>query len=119
MLALSEWREDPAAASRVFQYASPSNQAATGPLDRFRKMVESKPYTALLDNSGWTVGVPMVVDRVAIVLVTLVDDRGKVHAFRFYLSRPATDGALWMTDAVLLLPVERPRPEQAPPDSAV
>lgn len=106
MQAMAAWRNDPDAAARVFQYASPANRAATGPLERFRKMAESEPYAALLDNSGWTIGEPFIAERVAVVLVTVINDRGQLRAFRFYLSRPPADDGHWMTDAVLVLPVE-------------
>ncbi len=109
MEALTEWSDDPTAAERVFEYASPANRAVTGPLDRFRGMVKRKPYDALIGNCGWIAGTPMIAGDAAIVLVTLIDSQNDLRAYRFYLSRqPSADGVAWMTDGVIALPLLRP-----------
>lgn len=114
MQALSEWREDPQAAARVFELASLANRAVTGPISRFRQLVESKQYRALIGCTGWTAGEAAEAEGVAVVLVTLVDPQGRLHAYRFYLSQFAeTDEesnegeTLWRTDAVFALPFQQ------------
>lgn len=118
MKALSEWHSDPEAAARVFRLASPANKAVTGPLPRFRQMVEAAPYDALLSNEGWSAGKPIQTDSVAAVLVTLIDDDGDLRAFRFYLSKqPLIKGSGWMTDAVIALPLPATPGAAGPPNS--
>jgi hypothetical protein len=102
MTNLSKWHTDNMAAQRVFDDASPGNQATTGPLPRFRGLVESTHYVVLIDNRGWQVGRAVVRDDYAIVLVTLIDGDNQLRLFRFYLSRvDTTTGRQWMTDTVL------------------
>ncbi|MEO0530666.1 MAG: DUF4864 domain-containing protein [Planctomycetota bacterium] len=106
MQALSEWNNDPDAAARVFDLASPANRAVTGPLDRFRQMVEREPFRQLIDSGGWTIGSATKKAGAAVVLVTLIDENNTLRAFRFYLSQVPGEGSdEWRTDGVIPLPV--------------
>ncbi|QDT67472.1 hypothetical protein MalM25_03710 [Planctomycetes bacterium MalM25] len=108
MTALSVWRDDHDSAARVFRHASPANRAVTGPLERFRSMVEQDSFAALIDNVGWSAGKAVLAEDAAVVLVTMILPDGSLHAFRFYLSRqPDGAGGEWMTDAVI--PIALPR----------
>lgn len=110
---LQAWRSDPEAAAGVFALASPLNRAATGPLPRFKQLVESPGYACLIDNRGWIAGAAEVDGDVAAVLVSLVADDGRLRLFRFYLSRTDADGRTrWATDAVVEAP---PLPPGAAP----
>lgn len=101
MMALGQWRDDPAASERVFSFASPGNQVITGPLERFEGLVESEPYLPLTNNQGYAVGRAVESGDAATVLVTLIDPSGALVAYRFYLSRQEDEPQRrWMTDAV-------------------
>lgn len=87
---------------QCYQFASPFNRAATGPLARFERMVRSPPYDVMLRAAETLVGSAVVQEGRAAVLVTIVDPQRTIHVFRFFLSKqqqpPYED--CWMTDAV-------------------
>jgi hypothetical protein len=102
MDALSHWQDDPQAVERVFSFASPGNRAVTGPVDHFERLVEEEAYLPLTNSQGYVVGRAVESDDAATVLVTLIDRSGTLLAYRFYLSRQASEPQRrWMTDAVL------------------
>lgn len=87
----------------AFRFASPSNRAATGPLDRFTEMVHGPGYRALLNAEQAEYGMIRVEGDVAVQQVTLTGADGQRTSFLFGLSRQRggpCDGC-WMTDAVV------------------
>lgn len=108
---------------QCFCFASPRNQAATGPLDRFGLMVRQEPFACLGDSRAVLMGKPQIDDRFAKLLVTVVDQRHQVRAFTFILHKqqggPFAD--CWMTEAVYpqggMAPSD-PNPPDARPDAA-
>jgi hypothetical protein len=94
----------------TFRFASPTNQAVTGPVDRFIAMVKRPPYGALVNHRAASVR-PIESDgRHAAMLVTVIDRDGRRAYYLWVLSKQA-DGALkdcWMTDGV--------SPARPPPD---
>jgi hypothetical protein len=102
---------------QCYAFASPANRAITGPLDRFGKMVRQGAFQCMATPRTMLVGRPQQTDRIARVLVTLVDDEDRLHAFTFVLGRqqeaPFKD--CWMTEAVLpSLPAAAPSPATIP-----
>jgi hypothetical protein len=95
----------------TFRFASPSNQAVTGPVDRFITMVKRPPYAALLNHRAASVR-PIDADgQHAALGVTVVDHDGRRVHYLWMLSRQA-DGPqrdCWTTDAVS---PARPPPEE-------
>ncbi|PAP78731.1 hypothetical protein BSZ37_09870 [Rubrivirga marina] len=93
----------------AFRFASPANQVATGPLDRFAAMVKGPVYGDMLDFARADFGRIAVEDDRAAQRVTLTHDDGRRAVYVFILSRQ--DGGLfdgcWMTDGV----TRRPLPE--------
>lgn len=86
----------------AFRFASPSNRAATGPLDRFTEMIK-EGYGDMLTFELVEYGVLRVEDDVAAQEVTFVQADGRRTTYLFGLSRQ-TGGACeacWMTDTVL------------------
>lgn len=87
----------------AFEFASPANRAATGPLDRFTLLVHSPVYQAMLNFRAVQRGTMIVADDQAQESVLLLDSEGKTAVFVFALSQQAGglyDGC-WMTDGVL------------------
>ena len=90
----------------AFRFASPSNRAATGPLDRFARMVK-EGYADMLTFEQAEYGPLRVDGDRAAQEVTLVQPDGRRTTYLFALSRQ-TGGAYdecWMTDGVLRRPV--------------
>ena len=100
----------------TFRFASPANQAVTGPVDRFITMVKRRPYAALVNHRAASVR-PIDMDgQRAALLVTVIDRDGRRAYFLWVLSKQA-DGPqkdCWMTDAVS--PARPPPDETAEPD---
>ncbi|WP_198949009.1 DUF4864 domain-containing protein [Rubrivirga sp. SAORIC476] len=86
----------------TFRFASPSNKAATGPLDRFARMVHGPAYDDMLDADRAAYA-PIAIDGDrAAQRVTLFHDDGRRATYVFQLSRQvggSCDGC-WMTDGV-------------------
>jgi len=89
----------------VFRFASPANQAVTGPLDRFIGMLKNPLYRPMLDHSSAQFGPVQIENEVARVQVVLFGRLGEVAAYDFTLSRDP-DTSCWLTDGVMLAPVE-------------
>ncbi|MDX1609484.1 MAG: DUF4864 domain-containing protein [Halofilum sp. (in: g-proteobacteria)] len=94
--------------AQTWAFAHPDNRSQTGPLERFRRMLESPPYRLLLGHRSHAVEPMEVGDRRAVFTVTVVAASGPVVAYRWILER--VDGGehagAWMTVAVTP-PVER------------
>ena len=96
----------------AFRFASPANQVATGPIDRFAVMVKGPVYGDLLGFARADRGSIAVEGDRAAQRVTLTHADGRRAIYVFVLSRQdggPCDGC-WMTDAV----TRRPLPESAP-----
>lgn len=112
----------------AFNFASPENQRATGPLPRFVEMVNGPVYAALIDHAAAEVsnisqpGEAGVTFRVVVTAganCPISELRGQRVAYLWMLSRqevPAV-GKCWVTDGVALAPQQpeddqksRPRP---------
>ena len=92
-----------------FRFASPSNQANTGPLPRFGQMIKDGPYRLMLEYHNAEYAEVEVHEDHARQRVTL---RGveEIITYAFYLSSQThseCDGC-WMTDAVTIENVEKP-----------
>ena len=83
----------------AFNFASPANQRVTGPLGRFRR---------LIDHEGATYSAPQVDGTVARMGVILTTDQGERVGYLFRLSKQAEPPHedCWMTDAVRRVPTD-------------
>ena len=113
--ALEHARENDEGFATCFAFASPDNKRSTGPVDRFKQMIGSPPYDALLGCCSAEVVHVAVQQHNALVFVYLIDEERGRHGFVFSLSR-RTDGpqaGCWMTDAVQ--PLAQPPRSSDPP----
>jgi len=90
----------------TFRFASPSNKAVTGPLERFSRLFEAKQYRPLLNHQDAEVRLIQSDGAVSEVMAALVDANGDYFWYQFRLSRqnksPYND--CWMTDSVMRVP---------------
>ena len=86
----------------AFNFASPANKRATGPLRRFRRLFDTSTYGPMVDHEGATYSEVKVEGDGARVGVILETGDGDRVGYLFQLSRqsrPPYDDC-WMTDAV-------------------
>jgi len=93
----------------AFNFASPANKRATGPLRRFRRLFETPAYGPMIDHEDATYSAPQVDGAVARMRVILTTAQGNRVGYLFRLSKQeeAPHADCWMTDAVQRVPVEQ------------
>ncbi|PSQ95362.1 MAG: DUF4864 domain-containing protein [Bacteroidetes bacterium SW_9_63_38] len=98
---------DGAGIEAAFNFASPANKEATGPLSRFRTLFDTPQYAPMIDHRGATYSKPQIDDGVARMGVILVSEDGTRVGYLFQLSQQSTPPCegCWMTDAVQRVPV--------------
>jgi Domain of unknown function (DUF4864) len=96
--------------ARAWEYASPGNRAATGPLPRFAQMLRADAYRGLLGHRAAQLG-PLVQDgaqaRVE-VLVVAADDSTQGYTWVLGRQRGGPHADCWPTDGVVRHPETRP-----------
>jgi hypothetical protein len=97
--------DDPFADAGVktaYNFASPANRRATGPVDRFVAMVHGHPYSPMVDHEEAVTGPVERDGDSATRRVTLTGPGGRTVTYEFGLSR-AQSGPFadcWLTDRV-------------------
>ena len=91
----------------AFNFASPANKRATGPLVRFRTLFDTPAYGPMIDHASATYSQVQVEGRTAQMGVLLTTDDGEQVGYLFRLSKQAEPPheACWMTDAVMRVEV--------------
>lgn len=87
----------------AFRFASPDNRAATGPVERFARMVKGPVYGDMIGFEQAEFGLVEVEGDRAVQRVTLAHADGRRVTYAFVLSRQRGgpyDGC-WMTDGVV------------------
>lgn len=94
--------------ARAFEFASPGNRAATGPLDNFIQLVKSPAYRPMLNHRRVERGQIRVLGDEARQRVTLTDARGRRITYIFVLSKQQDEpyAGCWMTDSVIRVPAD-------------
>ncbi len=91
----------------TFRFASPANKSATGPLERFIRMVQSPAYRPMLNHKAASYGELRIEGNQAAQAVVLTTSSGERIGYVFILSKQ--EGGIcdkcWMTDGVLLFEV--------------
>lgn len=87
----------------AYNFASPANRRATGPFDRFRRMVHNPRYAPMIDHVEATTGPIEHEGDDATQRVTLTGPDGRTVTYLFELSQRRR-GELdehWLTDSVI------------------
>jgi hypothetical protein len=99
---------------RAFQFASPSNRQATGPLEHFAQVLKGPVYSPMLNNRSSSIVRSEVKDNQAAVVVKIVAANGANVTYVFVLSKQ-NEGDFkncWMTDGVAPLKEEEGSSDQ-------
>ena len=96
----------------TFNFASPSNKAFTGPLERFVTLVKGPVFGQMVDHSNSTLSKVLVEGDQAIRMVQIVtpDNETFYYAFRLGLQQEGDFAGMWMTEAVW--PLEDPQSDK-------
>jgi hypothetical protein len=91
----------------AFNFASPANKRATGPLERFRTLFDTPAYGPMIDHKGATYSAAQVEGRVAQmgVILTVEDDEQVGYLFQLSKQTDPPFEDCWMTDAVVRVEV--------------
>lgn len=91
----------------AFNFASPANRRATGPLRRFRTLFETPAYGPMIDHRSAQLSQVQTQGDVARVGVLMVTKSGDRIGYLFQLSRQTESPheECWMTDAVVPIDV--------------
>lgn len=103
--ALSNAENDPATnngIARVWAFAHPANRAATGPLPRFKLMLQSPSYRALLGHSAHVLKQVAITAEKAHYAIKVTGSNGAVYGYSWHLGRVASGNyqGMWMTTSV-------------------
>ena len=92
----------------AFNFASPTNKAATGPLNRFKLLVRNPLYESMLNFRSFRAGKVVMEKGQAHQVIIVTDQQGNQAAFLFSLSKQnrAPHRDCWMTDSVVRLEIE-------------
>jgi len=88
----------------AFEFSSPGNREAMGPLPQFTQMVRSPSYSPILGHRRAELGPMLIVGRQAQQVVTVVSRSWMRYTYVFVLTKQE-DGLYqdcWMTDGVVL-----------------
>jgi hypothetical protein len=93
----------------TFRFASPANKQATGPLNRFVRLVKNPSYRPMLNHRAAVYGPMKITGDTATQRVTITGADGSASVYIFELSKqdlPDCQGC-WMTDTVVLAPTRQ------------
>ena len=88
---------------QTWEFAHPSNQKNTGPLDRFKTMIKGKSYVMLLNHLDHKVVEIKSSDLTALFEVTVLDKDKVYYKFNWTVEKYIKDGPLkdcWLTTMV-------------------
>jgi hypothetical protein len=100
--------------AQCYAFASPTNRAIVGSLERFSTLVQRPNYRPLLGHRFAHIGTPRLHDRAALVTVTVCDGNSEIVAYLFSLSRQTAGDfpECWMADSVFQIRLHAPRQEE-------
>jgi len=88
---------------QTWEFAHPSNQKNTGPLNRFKTMIKGKSYRMLLNHLDHKVIEVKSTDLTALFEVTILDKDKTYYKFNWTVEKYIVDGPLkgcWLTTMV-------------------
>jgi len=86
----------------TFNFASPANRAATGPLERFVSLVKGPVFGQMVNHRDSTLSQVVVEGDQAICLVQIIDSENATvyYAFRLGRQQRGDYAGMWLTEAV-------------------
>ena len=85
------------------EFAHPNNKKFTGPLERFKNLLNSESYKMLLNHIDHNIVEVKTTDSQAAYEVTILGEGKKYYKFRWMVEKYNSDGPLkdcWLTKAV-------------------
>ena len=88
---------------QTWNFAHPNNKRATGPLDRFKKMIKGNNYQMMINHLSHTITQTRSGDNWVQFEVILLDKEKTYHKFNWQVEKYSGDGPLnncWLTTMV-------------------
>ena len=88
---------------QTWNFAHPNNKRATGPLDRFKKMIKGNNYQMMINHLSHTITQTSSGDSWVQFQVILLDKEKTYHKFNWQVEKYLGDGPLnncWLTTMV-------------------
>ena len=88
---------------QTWEFAHPTNQKNTGPLNNFKRMLKGENYSMLLNHNAHEIKKIYLGDNLAIFEVTILDMNKNFYKFKWQVEKFQNDGPLkncWLTTAV-------------------
>ena len=88
---------------QTWNFAHPNNKRATGPLDRFKKMIKGNNYQMMINHLSHTITQTSSGDSWVQFEVILLDKEKTYHKFNWQVEKYSGDGPLnncWLTTMV-------------------
>ena len=88
---------------QTWEFAHPSNQRFTGPLNRFKEMIKGESYNMLLNHSSHEIKEIYSDDKNAVYEVVILDQNKKYFKFKWQVEKFLESGPLencWLTTVV-------------------
>ena len=88
---------------QTWEFAHPNNQRATGPIERFKNMLKTEPYSMLINHLSHEIMEIFISKDAATFEVTVLDYNKKYYKFKWQVEKYIKEGALkdcWLTTAV-------------------
>ena len=88
---------------QTWNFAHPNNKQATGPLDRFKKMIKGNNYQMMINHLSHTITQTRSGDNWVQFEVILLDKEKTYHKFNWQVEKYSGDGPLnncWLTTMV-------------------
>ena len=88
---------------QTWEFAHPNNKKATGPLEKFKKMIYSKNYQILIGHENYEIIVLNKSENIHVYKVNILSKTKKKYYYIWQIEKVVKDGNLkncWMTTGV-------------------
>jgi len=88
---------------QTWEFAHPNNKKATGPLEKFKKMIYSENYQLLIDHENYEIIILKQSKNILVYKVSILSKDKKKYYYRWQIEKVVEDGNLkdcWMTTGV-------------------
>ena len=100
----------------AFRFASPSNKAQTGPIERFKTLFRNSAYTPMLNHKSLQIGPVNLQEHTARIPIIIEDKHNRKigYIFKLYRQTLAPYENCWMTSSVVPIVLESPEATRQP-----